>query len=132
MKGCHMAPEIILVDDDQAMLQLTELMLKRSGYLVYQAETAYQALDLIKTVIPDLFILDVNMPEMNGIELCAAIRQHPGVKQVPVLMLSAQGDAEVVKQSMQAGASGYLNKPVSRQQLIEKIQTVLLATFRTL
>jgi DNA-binding response OmpR family regulator len=126
-----MAPRIILVDDDPGMLQLTELMLKRTGYVVHQAESAYQALNLVNSVIPDLFILDVNMPEMNGIELCAAIRQHHAVKNVPVLMLSAQADASLIKQSMQAGANRYLNKPVSRQKLIENIQAMLPDALRS-
>ncbi len=122
-----MATRILVVDDEVGALTLIGIMLERGGFEVLKAQDAYTALDMLKNEIPDLIVLDVMMPGMDGIELCRHIRAMPSTSHIPVLILSARGDAESVEQGMQAGANDYLSKPILHHDLITKIREILQA-----
>lgn len=120
-----MARQILVVDDEVGALTLIGIMLERGGFEVLKAHDAYEALDVLKGALPALIILDVMMPGMNGIDLCRNIRSSPQTKDIPVLILSARGDAESVAEGIAAGANDYLSKPILHHDLITKIREML-------
>jgi len=114
---------ILIVDDDKGSLNLIEIMLERGGFEVTKADSARVALSILSTTLPDMMILDVMMPEMNGIELCKVIRDRK--IDVPILILSARGDAQAVMHSLEAGATDYLPKPILHHDLVAKVRQML-------
>lgn len=107
-----MLQQIMVVDDEPNMLKLISLCLEKSGFQVLKATNAFQALDMLNESTPDLFLLDVMMPDMDGIELCRQIRAHVQAKCVPVIMLSARKEKQMVDAALAAGANDYLSKPI--------------------
>ncbi|HEC22095.1 MAG TPA: response regulator [Chloroflexi bacterium] len=120
-----MPKRILVVDDEVGALTLIGIMLERGGFEALKAQDAYAALELLKSETPDLIILDVMMPGMDGIELCRHIRAAPATAKTPVLILSARGDAQAIHQGMEAGANDYLLKPILNHDLITKIRSML-------
>ncbi len=117
--------QILVVDDEIGALTLIGIMLERGGFNVIKAKDANAALAELEKAVPDLIILDVMMPGMDGIELCRVIRSRPDTKDVPVLILSARGDAESVMRGMDAGANDYLPKPILHHDLVDKVRKML-------
>lgn len=122
-----MTKRIMVVDDEVGALTLIGIMLERGGFDVLKAHDALGALDMLKETTPDMFILDVMMPGMDGIELCRRIRSAPETQETPILILSARGDAEAVSMGIEAGANSYLSKPILHHDLITKVQEILAA-----
>jgi DNA-binding response OmpR family regulator len=116
---------ILVVDDEIGALTLIGIMLERGGFEVLKAKDADQALAVLELDTPDLIILDVMMPGMDGIELCRLLRQRADTASLPVLILSARGDAKSVMSGMDAGASDYLPKPILHHDLVSKVRRML-------
>jgi DNA-binding response OmpR family regulator len=117
--------EIMVVDDETHILTLIDIMLRRGGFTVIKANNPFAALEMLNSSTPDLFILDVMMPGMDGIELCKRIRSRPQTAATPVLILSAIHDVKSVERGMAAGASDYLPKTVTHNELIVKVRATL-------
>ena len=120
-----MKRHILVVDDEIGALTLIGIMLERGGFDVLKARDARAALDILEDTLPDLIILDVMMPGMNGIDLCQAIRKREGTSKTPVLILSARGDAESIIHGIEAGANDYLPKPILHHDLVSKVRSML-------
>lgn len=120
-----MKKNVLVVDDELGALTLIGIMLERGGFNVLKAKDADVALAILEQSLPDLIILDVMMPGMNGIDLCRVIRQRDDTRNIPVLILSARGDAESVMQGMEAGANDYLPKPILHHDLVAKVRSIL-------
>jgi len=116
---------ILVVDDEIGALTLIGIMLDRGGFEVLKARDANQAMTILDKETPDLMILDVMMPGVDGIELCQLIRKRPTTVGTPILILSARGDAESVMRGMDAGASDYLPKPILHHDLVAKVRHML-------
>lgn len=116
---------ILIVDDEIGALTLIGIMLERGGFAVLKARNANEALLMLSDTTPDLIILDVMMPGMDGIELCGVIRERPETVQTPVLILSARGDAESIIRGMEAGANDYIPKPILHHDLVAKVRSML-------
>lgn len=116
---------IMVVDDEEGALTLIGIMLERGNFEVLKARDAYAALDMLKSSTPDLIILDVMMPGMDGIELCKRLRGMPAFGKTPIVMLSARGDPEAIERGRQAGANDYLQKPILHHDLLVKIRKIL-------
>jgi DNA-binding response OmpR family regulator len=116
---------ILVVDDEIGALTLIGIMLERGGFSVLKAKDAQAALAELDKETPDLIILDVMMPGMNGIELCKVIRSRTETSMIPVLILSARGDAESGMRGMDAGANDYLPKPILHHDLVDKVRKML-------
>lgn len=117
--------KILVVDDEIGALTLIGIMLERGGFEVLKAQNADAALAVLENETPDLFILDVMMPGMNGIELCQLLRSRPQTEEIPILILSARGDAKSVIQGIEAGATDYLLKPIFHHNLVAKVRSVM-------
>ncbi len=123
-----MKKHILVVDDEIGALTLIGIMLERGGFNVLKAKDADSALAVLDQNVPDMIILDVMMPGMDGIELCSVIRRRDDTQFTPILILSARGDADSVMRGMEAGANDYLPKPILHHDLVAKVRTMLAET----
>ncbi|RHW34845.1 DNA-binding response regulator [Neobacillus notoginsengisoli] len=113
---------ILVVDDDRNILDLVGIHVSRAGYQVLKAEDGFRALEILESVLPDLAIVDVMMPGLNGFELTARIRDD---YDIPVLLLTAKGELEDKEQGFQAGSDDYLVKPFEPKELLFRIAAIL-------
>lgn len=119
-------PLILVVDDDPTNIMLLSHILKKSNYRVGQASSGRECLAYVEEAKPDLIILDIRMPEMDGFETCRRLKERPDVADVPVMFLTAEGRSdENVEAGFGAGAIDYITKPFSRADVLARIQLVL-------
>jgi len=118
---------ILVVDDDPGILKLLRLTLTRAGFDVDSAEDGDQALRRVAYQKPDLVLCDILMPNLDGYESLAAIRNNPNTADLPVLIISALGESRSVQRAMDAGANGYFIKPFEHRDLVNRIHHLLLA-----
>jgi len=117
---------ILLVDDNTNNLGLLEAQIEHGGFRhIDSAMSGDQAIEYLTRHTPDLIILDVMMPVTDGIQLCKIIRTRPDTRSLPVLILSARGDAESVMRGMEAGANDFLPKPILHHDLVAKVRAIL-------
>ena len=121
-----MSRAIMIVDDEPGMVKLYGLMLERVGYSVISAYSAYEAVEKMKDTQPDMFILDYMMPGMNGVELIEHIRSNGHTSNIPIIMLSARTDKELVEEAIEAGANHFIHKPILRADLIEVVNQYMV------
>jgi two-component system response regulator MtrA len=121
-----MKKHILVVDDEIGALTLIGIMLERGGFNVLKAKDADSALAVLDQSTPDLIILDVMMPGMDGIQLCKVIRGRRETGETPILILSARGDADSVMRGMESGANDYLPKPILHHDLVAKVRSMLV------
>jgi PAS domain S-box-containing protein len=122
MKAPHHSPTILAVNDTPDVLELFTVLLEREGYRVTTASNGRRALELAFSIEPDIVISDVVMPEMDGLEFCRRLKQHPRTADVPVLLVSALRTAnEDSLKGLIAGADDYLELPFRRQELLVKV-----------
>jgi AmiR/NasT family two-component response regulator len=115
-------PHILVVDDDRLVLAALCDGLRSAGYRVTGSASSHDALGIAERDVPDLALLDVRMPGMDGIELGRKLREQRGV---PFLYLSAYGERNIVRQAVEEGALGYLVKPLDIQQIVPSIEAAL-------
>lgn len=120
-----MAERILVVDDDLDSLKLIGLMLQRNGYEVSAANTGAQALARATTEHPDLIILDVMMPDMNGYEVCRRLRANAETKSIPIIMFTAKTLIDDKVAGFEAGADDYLTKPTHPSELASRVRAIL-------
>ena len=118
-------PTVLVVDDDFSALSLVGVMLERDNMTPVMASDAHEALAALSTATPDLIILDLIMPGIDGIRLATILRQRADTSKTPILMLAAPNDTEGVKRAMLAGATDHLVRPVLYNNLITKARELL-------
>lgn len=117
--------KILLVDDEPDILEFLSYNLKKEGYSVFTAGNGKEALAMAKTEVPNLIILDVMMPDMDGIETCREIREIPGLKDVMIAFLTARNEDYSQIAGFDVGADDYINKPIKPRVLISRIKALL-------
>ncbi len=122
-----MKKRILVVDDELGALTLIGIMLERGGFSVLKAKDAREALSVLDQSLPDMIILDVMMPGMDGISLCRILRERPEFDNIPILILSAKNDAQSIMRGMDAGANDYLPKPILHHDLVTKVKDMLVS-----
>ena len=122
------SPLVLIVDDEPAMRIIFRESLEARDFRVEEAENGLQALSLFEELKPDFVLLDVLMPEMDGIQTCSAIRAIKGGEHTPILMVTAMGDMESINRAYQAGATDFVTKPVNWAILAERIRYMMRAT----
>jgi len=122
-----MAKKILIADDEQNIVISLEFLMKREGYEVSIANDGEEAVAMIRSERPDLVLLDVMMPKKSGFEVCQEIKSDAALQSVRILMLTAKGrDTEVAK-GLALGADGYMTKPFSTKELVERVRSMLAA-----
>ena len=121
----NMAIKILIVDDDRSIVELMRLYLEKEGYVCITAENGKIALQKFATEAPDLLILDVMMPEMDGWQVCREIRKNSST---PIIMLTAKGETFDKVLGLELGADDYMVKPFETKELIARIKAVLRRT----
>lgn len=116
---------ILIVDDDEVILKIAELGLQRGGYSVVKCTSGMSCLESLKYYMPDLILLDVEMPIMSGIQTLGIIKSNDDLKDIPVVFLTGATDTETVSSARRLGAVGYVVKPFIPQELVEKINKIL-------
>jgi two-component system alkaline phosphatase synthesis response regulator PhoP len=117
--------KILLVDDEPDILEIVAYNLKNEGYQVYTAENGEEALKKAKKKKPDLIILDVMMPVMDGIEACEKMRKLPELDATVITFLTARGEDYSMIAGFDAGADDYITKPVKPRVLVSKVKSLL-------
>ena len=120
-----MARSVLIVDDEPMTRTLLKLMLAPADYEVFEADNGIEALEKIEHRKADIMILDVMMPEMDGLMLCRKLRERQDTVQTPIILLSAKTTPESIQEGLIAGANRYLTKPVSRKDLLESLAELL-------
>jgi len=117
--------KIIIVDDNASYLSVVRILLK-PHYEVYPAPSAAKLFGIIEKFIPDLILLDINMPEMNGFEAIAVLKENPRYKNIPVIFLTAKDDEDSAVKGIDLGAADYVTKPFYGPLLLKRISNILL------
>ena len=117
--------KILLVDDEPDILEIVGYNLKSEGYQVYTAQNGAEGVRLAKKVIPHLILLDIMMPEMDGIEACEKIRKIPTLENVLISFLTARGEDYSQVAGFDAGADDYITKPIKPKVLVSKVKSLL-------
>ena len=116
---------VLLVEDDPAIVELTRITLEGAGFGVIDAATAEQALDRLKTVLPDVALIDWMLPGMSGLALAQRIRAEPRTQKLPIIMVTARAQETDRVTGLDQGADDYLTKPFSPRELVARIRAVL-------
>lgn len=117
--------EIFIIDDDPANLRFLQKLLERKGYAVRSFLEGAAALDAAREHLPDLILTDVDMPEMNGFELCRQLKASAATREIPVIFVSALGEAMDIVTAFQAGGADYVTKPFQFEEVRARIETHL-------
>ena len=120
-----MAVSVLIVEDDRNIAELLQLYLEKEGYAVITAEDGGKGLEKFRTIKPDLVLLDVMMPVMDGWAVCKAIRAE---SQVPIIMLTAKGETDDKVAGLKQGADDYITKPFEMKEVLARIEAVLRRT----
>ena len=118
-------PKILLVDDEYDIIELIKYNLEKEGYLVATASNGIECLSIAKEFIPDLILLDVMMPEMDGIETCVELRKDVLLKGVVIAFLSARSEDFTQVAGLDSGADDYITKPIKPRVLMSKVKALL-------
>ena len=116
---------VLVADDDPDIQSLVVLRLERCGYRVLRASDGQEALDLALSELPDLAVLDITMPKLDGCEVTRSIRSHAQTAEMPVILLTARVQEGDVERGMEAGATDYVKKPFSPQELGARVTSIL-------
>jgi two-component system alkaline phosphatase synthesis response regulator PhoP len=117
--------KVLLVDDEPDILELLKYHLQREGYAVHTAANGRQALQVARVIRPDLIILDIMMPDTDGVQVCAALRQDPEFARTMIAFLTARGEDYSQIAGFDAGADDYITKPVRPNVFVSKVRALL-------
>ncbi|MDO3380048.1 response regulator transcription factor [Geoalkalibacter halelectricus] len=117
--------KILIVEDEESLLKLESILLTSKGYEVRGVANGRAALEGLEEKMPDLVLLDIMLPEMDGFEVCKRIKQNPATRHIPVIMLTAKKTREDMERGRAVGADCYITKPFKSAMVIETIQRYL-------
>jgi two-component system phosphate regulon response regulator PhoB len=116
---------ICIVEDEEDIREILEIQLKREGYTTFSADTGEKGLRLVREKLPQLVLLDVMMPGMDGFDVCRALRSEKSTREIPVIMLTARGEEADIVTGLEIGADDYITKPFSPRVVVSRIKSVL-------
>lgn len=116
---------ILVVDDEEDLLDLIEYNLKKEGFNVLKAEDGKEGIEVAREHSPDLVLLDIMMPNMDGLEVVEVMRGDDRLKRIPIIFLTARGDEKTEVEGLNKGGDDYITKPISTTKLISRIKAVL-------
>lgn len=119
-----MSKRILIVDDEPDVLKLAAFRLKRWGYEILTASDGQIGLEVIQNEKPDLVLLDLRLPNMDGVDVCKKVKNDEALKHIPIILFTATADIAVAETAKEVGADGYIVKPFEPEQLLEKIKSI--------
>ena len=119
--------KILLVDDSATTLMMEQMVLRGQAYQIVTAKNGREAVAAAEREKPDLILLDVVMPEMNGFEACRRIRQQEATRNVPIIMVTTKGEEQNVETGFASGCNDYITKPINGAELLTKVRGFLEA-----
>jgi len=118
-------PRILVIDDEIHVIQLAQLGLGTEGFVILAAMTGTEGLEKALSERPDLILLDINLPDLSGLEVCRKLKSNDMTRDIPVLILSAMGQQHDVEKGLKAGAADYVTKPFKVKELRDQIRQIL-------
>jgi len=129
-RGGATLSKILVIDDDPMAVRLIELSLSAAGFEVVTAASAMEGLRAVRTERPDLVLLDIMMPDMDGVEMCRHLRGHSDTAHIPIILLSAKTQLDDKIRGLRAGADDYITKPAEPREVIARVEAVLVRAKR--
>ncbi len=123
-----MPKEILIVDDEPSIVVPIQFLMEQQGYTVMVAENGEGALDIIYKYKPDLILLDIMLPRIDGYEVCEIVRLNPEYRDIKIIFLTAKGREVEIAQGLSLGANAYITKPFSNTELVAKVKELLANT----
>src|SRR5580704_17938519 len=121
-----MSKKILVVDDSKTALMMErEILERRTTYQCVTASDGQEAVEKAQLERPDLVLMDVVMPRMNGFEACKRMRQQPGTRDIPIVLVTTRGDESYMEAGFQSGCNDYITKPVDGAELVALLQSYL-------
>ncbi len=120
-------PQILIVDDDVILREVARVSLEKAGFSMSEATNGIEGLEAVKRLKPEIVLLDVMMPEMDGYDTCRAIRELPGGDRIPVVMITALEDGESINRAYEVGATDFITKPIEWIILVQRVRYMLRA-----
>ncbi len=117
--------KILIVDDANTALLMVKMSVSRGAYKVVTAQDGVEAVDKARAERPDLILMDIIMPKMNGFEAIEKLRNIDATRDIPIIVVTTRGENENVQAGFEAGCNDYLTKPVSGEELMSKIRTFI-------
>ena len=113
--------KILVVDDETYIVELVKFNLEKEGYKVVVANDGLSALEKVKSELPDLIILDIMLPKMDGLEVCRTLKLNPEYNSIPIIMLTAKGEEFATVLGLEMGADDYIKTPYSHRELVARV-----------
>ena len=123
-----MARKILLVDDETVLVETIAYNLEQAGYIVITAADGASALEAVRREVPDLIVLDIMLPEIDGLEVCRQLRREDSTAHIPIMMLTAKTEEIDKVVGLEVGADDYVTKPFGRRELLARIRALLRRT----
>jgi twitching motility two-component system response regulator PilG len=120
-----MQKKILIVEDEESLLKLESILLTTKGYLVQGATSGRSALESVAEEPPDLILLDIMLPEIDGFEVCRRLKSSPKTRHIPIILLTAKKTPEDVARGEEVGADQYITKPFKSAMVMESIEKLL-------
>ncbi len=120
-----MSKTILLVDDAETVLLYEKNILNEMGFELRTATDGAKAIQEVEAAAPDLILLDILMPEVDGIQTCRRLKENPDTQHIPIIIVTSRGEPEMVERAFQAGCDDYITKPLDKMELLSKVRTFL-------
>ena len=120
--------KILIVDDEEDLVKLVKYHLERDGYKALSAGNGEDALFLVRRERPELVVLDIMLPKIDGLEVCKKIKADPSLENTAIVMVTAKGEESDIMAGLKLGADDYVTKPFSPKELVARVQAVLRRT----
>ena len=127
----EMAARILIVDDEPSIVVPIQFLMEQQGYSVLVAENGEDALDVIYKYKPDLILLDIMLPRIDGYEVCEIVRLDPRYRDIKIIFITAKGREVEIAKGLALGADAYITKPFSNIELVSKVKELLAITHET-
>jgi len=125
MKEREKMKSVLIVDDEEHIVQMLDISMRNKGYRSICTYSGKEALEAVRTEAPDLILLDVMMPKMDGTEVCRRLKEDPATWQIPVIMVSAKSELQDKIRGLESGADDYITKPFNLQELFLRVHAAL-------
>ena len=126
LKNTQMTKKILLVEDNIDLIHVLGLALELQGYDVIRTTDGNQALNMAASQLPDLVLLDITLPDMDGLEIARQIRQNPKINSIPILATTGRASLNDQEKCLQSGCDDYISKPYTQRQLVSHIEKLLV------